>query len=311
MPLVCPGHSRGIVQLEYSPVTVDGYFLISACLDGYPMLRDGATGNWLGTFHGHKGAVWSASLNNTATLAVTGGADFTCRIWNALNGLCLRTYSQPHICRAVSFSEDSTKVLVGGNMKTLSIFDLLGGQQTEPLTVLEGHTSVVRFAGFFGEGHKLIVSGGDEPFLYIWDTRSGKLVNKLDLDAHCIKSAEISSTGSFTKLTAVTGNSLQFWDLNQLCRMDTMSISQDAECASSSGNHVVVGGRDLQIRLYDTNTKQVLHTFHGHHGPVWCVRFSPLGDGFASGSDDGTIRLWKDEYFLSSTSSSSNAAIVN
>jgi hypothetical protein len=32
MPLVCPGHSRGIVQLEYSPVTVDGYFLISACL---------------------------------------------------------------------------------------------------------------------------------------------------------------------------------------------------------------------------------------------------------------------------------------
>lgn len=30
VPLVCHGHSRPVVDLFYSPVTSDGYFLVSA-----------------------------------------------------------------------------------------------------------------------------------------------------------------------------------------------------------------------------------------------------------------------------------------
>jgi serine-threonine kinase receptor-associated protein len=84
VPLTCHGHSRPVPHIHFSSLMNDDqYYIISACKDGNPMLRDGVTGDWIGTFLGHKGAVWQARLSSDASLAATASADFSACVFKS------------------------------------------------------------------------------------------------------------------------------------------------------------------------------------------------------------------------------------
>lgn len=60
----------------------------------------------------------------------------------------------------------------------------------------------------------------------------------------------------------------------------------------------VCGGEDFKLYKFNSETGAPIENFKGHFGPVHCVRFSPDGELYASGSEDGTLRLWQTEVKL-------------
>ncbi len=61
---------------------------------------------------------------------------------------------------------------------------------------------------------------------------------------------------------------------------------------SPDGEHVLSGGEDGTLRLWETATGREVRTFTGHKAGVTSVAFSPDGATAVSGSNDSTLRLW-------------------
>lgn len=67
--------------------------------------------------------MWSCKLNNPGMLGVTGSADFSARLWDALTGDEQCVWHHKHIVRTVDFANDCHRVVTGGARPTPGMSD--------------------------------------------------------------------------------------------------------------------------------------------------------------------------------------------
>jgi len=292
IPLICSGHSRPVPDLAYSPQTADGFYIVSACLDGKPMLRNGITGDWIGTFVGHKGAVWSAHINSLASQVITGSADYTARLWDALNGDEIRSYTHQRIVRAVQFSPDQSRTVTGGQDKALRVYDL-NKAETEPVLKLEGHTDTVKAVVWKDNDTLLSIATGPDTTLRVWDVRNPSSSVHTITTKSPINNIDLSNDNKH--ITAASGKEIIIWDRNTYAQVHSHShaFEINSVCLSSDSQYYATGGVDFSVRVFELKSHKETELHKGHHGAVHVVRFAPDNATFASGSEDGTIRIWQ------------------
>lgn len=294
-PLVAPGHTRPVTHLSFSPLQDDGTFvLISSCKDGNPMLREW-TGDWVGTFFGHKGAVWSSKLSPDTSRAASGSADFTAKIWDTYTGDQLHSFPHNHIVRSVALSPSASHLLTGGQEKKVRMFDLRRPDAdadilTEGNTI--SHEGTVKSVVWVGEHTG--VTAGEDGVIKWWDLRSRTVSTNMTF-AGPITSMELSPQTN--RLVVTSGKTVSFIPAlpngNQTHRLTLPYAPSSASIHPILQDRFVTGSLgDEWVRVHDLSGEE-RDVLKGHHGPVHCVEFSPDGEMFASGSEDGTIRLWQ------------------
>jgi serine-threonine kinase receptor-associated protein len=201
----------------------------------------------------------------------------------------LRSFGHKHIVKAVDINKSSRQIVTGCQDKLLRVWDIELGTCS---STMEGHEGTIRQALWMKNNEHLVLSGGADQVVRMWDVRSGMQVSTAFAKAS-VASLELSRDSKY--VTSAAGKEVTFWDANTLVpqKMFTLNVEINSASLHPSNTKFAVGGVDFYVHVYDFATGEEIDVHKGHHGPVHCVRFAPDGDTFASGSEDGTIRIWQ------------------
>ena len=296
-PIVCPGHSRPIVDIRFCRTSEDNLdLLLSACHDKTAQLRWADNGAWIGTYKGHTGAVWSAALDEAGLRTITASADFSVKLWDTITGEEISSFPHQHVVKAVDFSFDSKSFISAGLEKKSFVFDL---QHMTPVTVYD-HPCQVSKAIWIS--HDVFLTGAYDGVLRTFDRRvsTHTCASSVPLPADAMRKldkgvTDIQFVKQSNKIITCRGQKILLFSTEKIDQpFFSFNVQYDVEAASLScnGERIAAGGSDLWLRIYDALSGDELGVHKGHHGPIFCARWSSLGDSVASGSEDGTIRIW-------------------
>jgi len=315
--IVSRGHSRPLAELTFVKECDNASLLVSAAHDKLPQIRNGETGDWIGSFSGHKGAVWSTKVDKlTRTLAVTGSGDFTAKLWCATTGKELQEYKHRHVVKSVDFSHDTLKFVTGSQDGSIRVFDTATPEK-QPLTIVSTPSATSSGGSgtsspsltdavsrvHWGHDNNTILIGRRSGVVQLWDIRcQGDNHNKPSLSTQVTEGSpimDIELNTDHNNIWIASGKQVIVLNMKDISKMRSYDMptgmhfnEEGGVSLHPSGNKFAAGASDLWLREFDVQSGEVLRTLKGHHGPIRCVRYHPKGHLVATGSEDATIRLW-------------------
>lgn len=318
-PIMLHGHERAITGIKYN---MEGDLIFTASKDKVPNVWYSINGERLGTFHGHQGTIWSLDVDWQSTMLITGSADMSIRLWDVSNGKSICKMDTSTSCKGVAFNYEGNQVAYTTDMmmkkdSELAIMDTRISPEensASSLRVKVTPMSEKAISVAWGRLDRTLITTHGDGTVSKWDVRNGlELLEQKKEHNGEIKDLQMNADGTWF-ITSSKDTTAKAWHYDTFSVLTTFKTDRPVNAAAihPHATHadekmpaVVLGGGQeaMEVTTSDTRTgKFEARFFHfiyaeefarvkGHFGPINCLAFHPNGRGYASGAEDGFIRL--------------------
>lgn len=297
----------------------EGDLLFTCSKDHSPAVWKAETGERIGTYDGHIGAIWSCDPTRDSKLLLTGSGDMTAKLWAAHSGLELFTFRQPGACKSVAWAEgdrefatccDPFGMTQGACINIYSFADKKEDQSDQPrltITLEEAPRSRISRIGWLPLNVGLLAAY-DTGDLRIWDPKTGKLLRTIKAHDDNISFFTFNADKTLL-LTSSADQSAKLWDMETFNLIKTYEADGPLNTCGFSPvkEHVFLAGGQEAVKVTTTNATagkfetrvwhmifaKELGLIKGHFGPVNTLAVHPGGRLYASGGEDGFVRIFK------------------
>jgi COMPASS component SWD3 len=312
-------NSSEVFAVRFSP---DGKFLAAGCGDGAIRIFNVSNGSVAYNVEGGSSLALPTTCirfrpitaaNQTKNVFLTANAAGTVQHWHMTSGKCLHTFSdEENQVFALDYNEEGTQFVTAGKDTKIRIYDeatktniltLLGSSIGNYSTTTPGHSNRV-FSVKYTHDENLLLSGGWDNTVHIWDVREGRSVRQLHGPHICGDSLDVKGNeiltgswrhkdqlelwdfGSGERITAIPWNAGQSHDRS--CSLYAAQFSKDTR-----GRFIVAGGSGAnEAKVFDHGANNSLvGTVTGLDRGVFAVDFSPDREKVAIAGGDACIRI--------------------
>jgi WD40 repeat protein len=280
--------SDDVRGVDFSP---NGFYALASSFDSYLYLFDVTTGELVRQFEGHDDWVFNADFTRDGTMLASASADDTIRIWDVASA------TTTHVLREhtenvtnVAFSPDASLLVSTGQDNRVLVWDTA---TWEVVNTLNEHDDWVWDVAFSPDGNYFVTVDASHLGI-VWDTATRRPIQRLVGHTGVVISVDYSPDGQYILTGSHDGTAI-LWDASTY---EVVGVFRGAELRavmdvafSPDMTHVAIASFAgfIHIWLLD-GTPVATYTGHATTG-VWAVTFSPDGQTFLSGADDGGMLL--------------------
>ncbi len=267
-------------------VSPDTGTIASASFDNAVGIWKGRTPQWLDA---HEAAVNTVAFVDDNHI-VSGGDDFSIRLWSRLAGKAKLIGRHRGKIMALAVSPDRKLIASASWDGTIGLWRPGGGN----VAFLKGHRAGVNAVAFSADG-AVLYSASTDGTIRTWDVarrsekrlmlRHGFGINVMLLNHDQGWLAYGAIDGVTRVIDLVTDERIADFTLE---RRPILSISQ-----TLSGDRIGVGDGDGFIMIVDTGEWKIIHDFRAAlRGPIWALAFSQNGENVLAGGIENIVYSW-------------------
>ncbi|MCC6233927.1 MAG: hypothetical protein IT580_14880, partial [Verrucomicrobiales bacterium] len=235
------------------------------------------------------GIVLDAWLPNETTLAAIAN-DGRVRLWNLGTAQLLKVSEGEPTIAASGVANDHL-VLTGNLDAEVHVRQLPGG---DPVRVFRGHTTSTHSGVAFSPDGHLVLSGGVERSIRLWDRDTGAQIRSFTASPAGTMAAEFSEDGSLVLGTmGLPEPGVRLWSITtgEVARDFRWTASwPTAATLSRDGTRVAAGAQDQRVRVFDVQSGAVTRDLRVTGWPSR-LAFAPTRPWLVVGSTDSTVTV--------------------